>query len=123
MGGPFWSRKDERAWSVPKGELEPGEEPLAAAVREFEEETGLAAPAPPHVDLGAGRQRSGKVVRLWAVEADLDLTAFHPGTFTMTHGSRSFEVPEIDRIAYVPLEEATRLLVVGQVPFLTRLPR
>lgn len=123
MGGPFWARKDEGAWSVPKGELDRGEDPLIAAVREFEEETGLTVPPLPYLDLGEERQRSGKLVRLWAVQADLDLTGFHPGTFTMTRGSRSIEVPEIDRIAYVPLEEAARLLVAGQVPFLTRLPR
>ena len=125
MGGPFWARRHERAWSVPKGELEPGEDELAAALREFREETGLDAPPPPYRDLGEERQRSGKVVRLWATEADLDLSGFSPGTFTMTLRGRSVEVPEIDRIAYVPLEEARTLLVAGPTaargrPALTR---
>lgn len=122
MGGRFWARKDERAWSVPKGEVEPGEDLLTAALREFGEETGLPAPPPPYADLGVERQRSGKTVHLFAVEADLDLAAFSPGTFSMTRGGRSFEVPEIDRVAYVGLEDAARLLVAGQVPFLSRLP-
>lgn len=123
MGGPFWARKHERAWSVPKGEAEPGEDPLTTAVREFEEETGLPAPPPPYADLGSERQRSGKTVHLFAVEGSVDVDEFRPGTFTMTRGGRSFEVLELDRIAYLPLEEAARLLVAGQVPFLSRLPR
>ena len=121
MGGPFWARKQDRAWSVPKGEVEPGEDLLHAAVREFGEETGLHAPAPPYADLGSERQRSGKTVHLFSVEADLELTAFRPGTFTMTLRGHAVEVPEIDRIAYVQLEDAERLLVAGQVPFLARL--
>lgn len=123
MGGPFWARRQERAWSIPKGEVEADEALLGAAVREFEEETGLTAPPPPYADLGALRQRSGKTVHLFAVEGSLDLEAFRPGTFTMTRGGRSFEVPELDRIDYLPLDDARRLLVAGQVPFLDRLPR
>ncbi|MFD1722765.1 NUDIX domain-containing protein [Amnibacterium endophyticum] len=123
MGGPFWARKDERAWSAPKGAVEAEERPLDAALREFREETGIAPPPGPYEDLGEERQRSGKLVRLFAVEADPDLTAFTPGTFTMTRGGRSFEVPELDRLAWVPLPRAAELLVAGQVPFLARLPR
>ncbi len=121
MGGPFWARKDERAWSFPKGLLEEHEAPLEAALREFREETGLTPPAPPYEPLGDERQASGKVVELWAVEGDLDLSGFSPGTFTMTRGGRSFEVPEVDRLAWASLEDAARLLVRGQVPFLGRL--
>ena len=121
MGGPFWARKDERAWSFPKGLLEGQEEPLDAALREFQEETGLTPPPGPHLALGAERQRSGKAVHLFAVEADPDLAVFSPGTFTMTRGGRSFEVPEIDRLTWAALDDAARLLVAGQVSFLARL--
>ncbi len=121
MGGPYWARKDERAWSVPKGEVEASEALQEAAAREFGEETGLPVPPLPWLDLGSERQRSGKTVHLFAVEADVDLSAFAPGTFPMTVRGRSFEVPEIDRVAYVSLEDAGRLLVAGQVPFLARL--
>jgi len=120
MGGPFWARKDAGAWSVPKGGLEPGEEPLAAALREFQEETGIAPPPPPYADLGAERQRSGKTIRLFLAEGDVDLEAFRPGTFPMTLGGRTFEVPELDRVRWVPVDEARSLLVTGQRPFLDR---
>lgn len=121
MGGPFWAKKDAAAWSVPKGAVEGTEEPLDAALREFQEETGIAPPPPPYRDLGAERQRSGKTVRLYAVEADVDVEAFRPGTFTMTLRGRTFEVPELDRLRWVGLDEARDLLVVGQRPFLERL--
>ena len=122
MGGPFWAAKDERAWSIPKGAVEPGEGLLAAALREFREETGIAPPPPPYADLGAERQRSGKRVHVFATEADVDVSGFLPGTFTMTRAGRSFEVPELDRLRWVPVPDAERLLVAGQVPFLIRLP-
>lgn len=121
MGGPFWARKDARAWSVPKGEVEAGEQLLEAALREFQEETGIAPPPGPYADLGAERQRSGKTVRLLMVEADVDLSGFRPGTFPMTLRGRTFDVPELDRLRWVPVEEARTLLVAGQVPFLDRL--
>ena len=121
MGGPFWARKETAAWSAPKGGLEPGEDALTAALREFQEETGIAPPPPPYRDLGTARQRSGKVVRLFAADAEVDLDAFMPGTFPMTVRGRTFEVAEIDRLRWVPVEEARTLLVAGQVPFLDRL--
>src|SRR5919206_194378 len=83
MGGPLWERRDSAAWSAPKGECEPGEDELAAARREFQEELGVPAPDGGFVDLGEARQPSGKVVRLWAVEGDLDPAAVVPGTFEM----------------------------------------
>ncbi len=121
MGGPFWARKETGAWSVPKGGLEPGEDALDAALREFAEETGIAPPPPPYRDLGASRQRSGKVVRLFTAEAEVDVAAFRPGTFPLTVRGRTVEVPEIDRLRWVPVDEARTLLVAGQVPFLDRL--
>ena len=72
MGGPYWARKDRGAWTIPKGEVEAGEEPLAVAAREFEEELGVPVPAGELVDLGEVRQSGGKIVRAWAVEGDLD---------------------------------------------------
>jgi predicted NUDIX family NTP pyrophosphohydrolase len=121
MGGPFWAKKDAAAWSFPKGELAGSEEPLAAALREFQEETGIAPPPPPYRDLGAERQRSGKTVRLFRVEAEVDLDAFQPGTFTMTLRGRSFEVPELDRLGWFDVAQARERLVVGQRPFLDRI--
>ncbi|MGN6444208.1 NUDIX domain-containing protein [Amnibacterium sp.] len=123
MGGPFWARKDAAAWSFPKGAVEGDEQPLDAALREFQEETGIAPPPPPYRDLGTERQRSGKTVRLYTVEAEVDVDAFRPGTFTMTVRGRTVEVPELDRLRWASPAEARDLLVVGQRPFLDRLER
>ena len=126
MGGPFWAGKDVAAWSVPKGEHADDEEPLAAALREFEEELGL--PVPVAVDalvpLGELRQPSGKRLTVWAAEADLDPAAVTPGTFTMPwppRSGRTAEFPEVDRVAWCSIEEAGERLVKGQRPFLGRL--
>jgi predicted NUDIX family NTP pyrophosphohydrolase len=124
MGGPFWARKDAGAWSFPKGEHDPGEAGEAAARREFVEELGLPVPAGELLPLGSARQRSGKVVTIWALDGEVDLDAFAPGTFTMEwpKGSgRQQEFPEIDRIAWFGLEEAAVRLVAGQRPFLDAL--
>ncbi len=123
-GGPFWARKDAAAWSVPKGEHVPGEDPLAAAYREFEEEVGLPVPAGQAVFLGERRQPGGKRVSVWALEADLDISESSSNTFTLEwpRGSgRIQEFPEVDRVAWVSLDEAGRKLVRGQVPFLAAL--
>lgn len=129
MGGPFWARKDARAWSIPKGLLDGDEDPLSAALREFEEETGLTPPRPadgsPYEDLGEFRQRSGKIVVAYAVEApDFDPQSISSNTFPLEwppRSGRTIEVPEIDRAEWVPFELARERLVAGQVPLLDAL--
>ncbi len=124
MGGPFWARKDDAAWSVPKGEHEPDADALAAALREFEEEMGSPAPATDLVPLGEVRQTGGKVLTVWAAEGDLDAGAVVSNTFALEWPPRSGRVqefPEIDRAAWVALDRARTKLVKGQVPLLDRL--
>jgi predicted NUDIX family NTP pyrophosphohydrolase len=124
MGGPLWSRKQERAWTIPKGEFVAPEEPPAAARREFTEELGFPPPPGELTDLGSVRQSGGKVVTVFALAGDVDLTQFSPGTFSMTWPPRSAvlqEFPELDRIAWVRPQEARGLLVAAQAEFLDRL--
>jgi predicted NUDIX family NTP pyrophosphohydrolase len=124
MGGPFWARKDERAWSIPKGEYPDDEDPLAAAKREFEEELGSPPPDGPARPLGEIRQSSGKRVIAWAVEGDLDPTHIRSNTFTTEwppRSGRTAEFPEIDRAEWVDLPTARRKLVKGQVALLDAL--
>jgi predicted NUDIX family NTP pyrophosphohydrolase len=123
-GGPFWTRKDEQAWSIPKGEFS-GEDPLDAARREFTEETGavVAAAATP-VALAPVKQPSGKVVHGFAVEQDFDVAAFRSNTFTMEWPPRSRreqEFPEVDRVAWFGLDEARRKIQRGQEGLLDQL--
>ena len=123
MGGPFWTRKDAGAWSIPKGEIEPDEEPLAAARREFQEELGLPVPAGDLVELGEVKQSSGKVVTAWALAGDLDPAKVVPGTFELEwpRGSGKFkEFPEIDRAQWFDLAGAAEKIVAGQRPLLAR---
>ncbi|MEU5974414.1 NUDIX domain-containing protein [Streptomyces sp. NPDC047315] len=124
MGGPLWAKRDERAWSFPKGEYAADEEPTAAARREFQEELGLAPPDGAWLALGENRQSGGKVVTLWALAGEVDLDRVVPGTFTMEWPPRSGriqEFPEIDRVAWVDVAGAREKLVAGQVVFLDRL--
>jgi len=126
MGGPLWARKDAGAWTIPKGEPEPGEDPHAAALREFREELGVEAPAGdgPDLDLGTVRQRAGKVVSAWAREADLDVEVVTSNTFAIEWPPRSGrmqEFPELDRAAWFPVARARGLVVSGQVGLLDRL--
>ncbi|MCE6997595.1 NUDIX domain-containing protein [Saccharothrix sp. S26] len=124
MGGPFWARKDEGAWSIPKGEPEGDEEPLATAYREFAEELGVPVPEGVPVPLGEVRQSGGKVVAAWAVEADLDPERVVPGTFTLEwpRGSGVVrEFPEVDRVAWFPLAQAGVKVVKAQRELLDRL--
>lgn len=124
MGGPFWARKDAGAWSIPKGEYTDGEEPLAAARREFTEEMGSAPSGGEPVPLGTVKQSGGKTVTTFAVEGDFDLAGFHSNTFELEwpRGSgRLQEFPEVDRAAWVSVAVAREKLVKGQVPVLDAL--
>ncbi|WP_329391365.1 NUDIX domain-containing protein [Streptomyces sp. NBC_01716] len=124
MGGPFWAGRTRAAWSIPKGEYGPDETPEHAAAREFEEEVGHPAPDGPRVPLGETRQSGGKTVTVWAIEADFDPAVAVSGTFTMEWPRGSGverEFPELDRLAWFPLDEAVELLVSGQRIFLGRL--
>jgi predicted NUDIX family NTP pyrophosphohydrolase len=123
-GGPFWARKDEGAWSIPKGEYVDGEDPWSAAQREFLEEVGKEPPAGPRIDFAPLRQPSGKVITAFAVRGDLDLEGAVSNTFTLEwpKGSGSIrEFPEIDRVGWFSVAEATTKLVKGQRPLLDRL--
>jgi len=126
-GGPFWARRDVGAWSVPKGEVDPGEEELACALRELREETGSSFDDVPERELlalGEVRQRSGKVVSAWALERDLDADAIVSSTFELEWPPRSGRVqafPEVDRAAWLALPAARTKLLPAQVPFLDRL--
>jgi predicted NUDIX family NTP pyrophosphohydrolase len=124
MGGPFWARKDEAAWSIPKGEYGPGDDPLSEAKREFEEEIGRPAPPGPLTPLGEVRQAGGKRVTAWALEADIDVGEIESNTFTVEwpRGSgRLRTFPELDRADWFDVETARRKLVRGQVPLLDAL--
>jgi predicted NUDIX family NTP pyrophosphohydrolase len=124
MGGPYWARKDAGAWSIPKGELEDGEDPLAGARREYVEEFGQPPPDGPVIELGEVRQRGGKRVVAFAVEGDFDPAQLRPGTFELEWPPRSGRrqaFPEVDRVVWFDLPTATGKLVRGQVPLLDRL--
>ncbi len=124
-GGPFWARKDDGAWSIPKGEYDPEtDDPWEAAQREFAEELGCAVPAGPRIAFDAVKQPSGKVLTVFAVAADLDVSAAHSNTFTIEwpKGSgRLQEFPELDRVGWFPVAQARRKLLKGHVAFLDRL--
>ena len=120
-GGPFFARKDAGAWSIVKGLVEEGEDFVAAAVREFGEETGWSVPDRPLHPLGEVKQRGGKVVSGFAVEADFELEEFNPGTFQMEWRGALRSFPEIDRVRWVDADEARRLLNPAQIPFVDRL--
>ncbi|MGW7236408.1 NUDIX domain-containing protein [Streptomyces sp. NPDC054804] len=124
MGGPYFAKKDAGAWSVPKGEYEPGETAWEAARREFREELGLAPPDGEAIALGEVRQSNGKIVTVWAIEADLDPATLDPGTFTMEWPPRSGRVqefPELDRVAWLGPDRAREVIVKAQAAFLDRL--
>ena len=123
-GGPYWARRDEGAWTVPKGEYDEDEDPAAVAEREFAEEIGVPAPGGPRRDLGELRQAGGKRTRLWALEADLDVSSVTSNTFEIEwppRSGRTAAFPEIDAALWAPLPAARAKLLASLVPFLDRL--
>lgn len=123
MGGPFWKNKDEGAWTLPKGEYE-GEEPLEAAQREFQEETGFALPPGPYLPLAPIKQSGGKTVQAFAAEGDCDPARLESNTFEMEwppKSGRRQSFPEVDRAAWLPLEAAKRKVLKSQRPLLEEL--
>ena len=123
-GGPFWARKDDGAWSIPKGEYVEGEDPWTVAQREFEEELGKAPPEGPRIDFAPVKQPSGKIITAFAVRGDLDLTGTFSNTFTLEwpKGSGKIsEYPEIDRVGWFAVAQARSKLLKGQRPLLDRL--
>jgi predicted NUDIX family NTP pyrophosphohydrolase len=123
-GGPFWAKKDKGAWSIPKGEFTDDEEPLAAAKREFNEELGSPAPEGEYIDLGTVKQSGGKTVYAWTIQADFEPAMFRSNTFTMEWPPKSGqeqEFPEVDKVAWVPLDKAEAKVFKGQVAFFSTL--
>ncbi len=123
LGGPFWAKKDAGAWFVPKGEVNPGEDELSAAKREFAEETGLA-PAENLLPLGSVKHKSGKKVSAWAFEGDCDPAALRSNTFQMEwppHSGKTREFPEIDRAAFFTVEGAREKMHPAEFEFVSRL--
>ena len=122
-GGPFWAKKDLGAWSIPKGEYADGEEPLAAARREYEEETGFPAPANEFA-LGELKQAGGKMVKAWAAEGDCDVSKLVSNLCEIEwppRSGRKMEIPEVDRAAWFGMDEAHERILKSQQPFLERL--
>ena len=125
-GGPFWAKKDDGAWFIPKGEINVGEAPLAAAQREFREELGLAPPEGEPLELGTLKNKSGKLIYCWALPGDLDLAGFHSNTFLLEWPPRSGKqqpFPEVDRATYFSVEQATQKMHPAELPFVERLLR
>jgi len=122
-GGPFWARKNEGAWSIPKGEYAPGQDPLEAARREFQEETGFQASGE-FIPLTSLKQPSGKVISAWALEGDCDAASIRSNTFSMEWPPRSGkqqEFPEVDRAGWFTIPAAKEKILKGQAPFLEEL--
>jgi predicted NUDIX family NTP pyrophosphohydrolase len=122
-GGPFWAHKDDGAWSIPKGEVEPGEDLLASARREFAEETGFRVEGP-FIPLTPLRQPSGKVVHAWAFEGDADPELLHSNMVSLEwppKSGRRREFPEVDRAAWLSLGQAAQKILPGQRGFLSEL--
>jgi predicted NUDIX family NTP pyrophosphohydrolase len=123
-GGPFWAKKDRGAWTIPKGEYEADEEPLAAAQREFQEETGFGGIAGTFMELGSIRQKSGKVLVAWAVEGDCNPAQLTSNTCEIEWPPRSgkkLEIPEIDRGSWFSAHDAREFIRAEQIPLLEAL--
>lgn len=124
-GGPWWVRKDEAAWSIPKGLIDDGEDPLDAAKREFREETG-GSPDGEAIALDPLRQPSGKILHAWAMRGEFDPVALTSNSFSMEWppgSGRQQEFPEVDRAGWFSIEEAGRKILKGQAPLLAELRR
>ncbi len=125
LGGPFWTKKDDGAWFLPKGEVNPGEDEKAAAIREFQEETGLEFDSAARlISLGTVKHKSGKFVHAWALEGDCDPTAVRSNTFEIEWPPRSGKkqtFPEIDRAAFFTLAAAEKKMHPTEFEFLSRL--
>jgi predicted NUDIX family NTP pyrophosphohydrolase len=124
-GGPLWAKKDAGVWTIPKGLIEPGDDAISAARREFKEETNLV-PAGDMIELAPVRQKSGKSVQAFALEADFDLTLFASNTFEMEwppKSGRRQTFPEVDRIGYFTLPAAKAKILAYQIPFLSELEK
>ena len=125
LGGPYWSRKDDGAWTIPKGLVEAGEDDWAAAQREFGEETGHSVPAGEVADLGVLKQNSSKEIHIWAVLGEIDAAACASNLFELEWPPRSGQIcefPELDRFAWFDLDAAELRLVKGQRQVLAALP-
>ena len=123
-GGPFWAKKDEGAWSIPKGEYEEHEAPFEAARREFQEETGFKAIANTFIQLDPIRQPSGKLISAWAFEGDCDPSGIASNTFAMEWPPRSgkqAEFPEVDRAGWFSIDAAMKMIHKGQLGFIEQL--
>lgn len=122
-GGPFWIKKDLGAWSIPKGEYSNIEDPLKAAIREFKEETGLEINGK-FIELMPVKQKSGKIVRAWALEGDYDISNFKSNSFSMEWPPKSgkmIDVPEIDQLVWFTLEDARKKILPAQLPLIEEL--
>lgn len=123
-GGPFWKNRDDGAWSISKGEIEPGETRIEVARREFREELGVAAPEVELIPLGSIKQAGGKIVHAWAAQGDVDVTRVSSTTFAMEwppKSGRNQEFPEVDRAAWFGLDAARRKMLPSQQALLDRL--
>jgi predicted NUDIX family NTP pyrophosphohydrolase len=126
MGGPLWAKKDKRSWSIPKGELDPGEKPLEAALREFREETGMEPPHEDLLNLGEFQQSSKKKILIWASEGDLDPEALVSNRCEIEwppRSGRTIEIPEVDRAEWCDIPTASDRVIKGQVQVLEALEK
>ena len=122
-GGPFWAKKDIGAWTIPKGQIEVNEEPLAAAKREFQEETGFAVEGQ-FIQLGELMQPSKKIIHVWALEGDIDVSKISSNSFTLNwpgHAGHAQDFPEVDKGAWFDLPTAKKKIIKGQAAFLDNL--
>ena len=126
MGGPIWAKKDKRAWSIPKGEIDPGEKPLEAAMREFREETGMEPPESRLINLGQFQQSKRKNIIIWAAEGELDPSELKSITFMLQwppNSGKEIEIPEVDYAEWCTVPDASERVIKGQVQVLRELEK